>query len=72
METGLPTVQSRFTQLLFDKYKPEDLYGKAIKDKRGGIDNTGRRSLLSILRVRRLAREDLITLRGKSKASCMS
>lgn len=39
METGLPTVQSRFTQLLFDKYKPEDLYGKAIKDKRGGIDN---------------------------------
>ena len=39
METGLPTVQSRFTQLLFDKYKPEELYGKAIKDKRGGIDN---------------------------------
>lgn len=39
METGLPTVKSRFTQLLFDKYKPEELYGKAIKDKRGGIDN---------------------------------
>ena len=39
MEKGLPTVNSRFTELLFDKYKPEDLYGKAIKDKRGGIDN---------------------------------
>lgn len=39
METGLPTVESRFTQLLFDKYEPEELYGKAIKDKRGGIDN---------------------------------
>lgn len=39
METGLPTVQSQFTRLLFDKYKPEELYGKAIKDKRGGIDN---------------------------------
>ena len=39
MEVGLPTVESRFTKLLFDKYKPEELYGKAIKDKRGGIDN---------------------------------
>lgn len=39
MEKGLPTVKSRFTELLFDKYEPEDLYGKAIKDKRGGIDN---------------------------------
>ena len=39
METGLETESSRFTKLLFDKYKPEELYGKAIKDKRGGIDN---------------------------------
>lgn len=39
METGLETEKSRFTKLLFDKYKPEELYGKAIKDKRGGIDN---------------------------------
>lgn len=39
METGLETEQSRFTKLLFDKYMPEELYGKAIKDKRGGIDN---------------------------------
>lgn len=39
MEEGLPTEESRFTQLLFDKYTPEELYGKAIKDKRGGIHN---------------------------------
>ncbi|MCI9407013.1 MAG: DNA (cytosine-5-)-methyltransferase [Clostridia bacterium] len=39
MEIGLPTEKSRFTELLFDKYKPTELYGKAIKDKRGGIDN---------------------------------
>ena len=39
METGLETESSRFTKLLFDKYNPEELYGKAIKDKRGGIDN---------------------------------
>lgn len=39
MEKGLPTVESQFTKLLFDKYQPEELYGKAIKDKRGGIDN---------------------------------
>lgn len=39
METGLATVDSQFTKLLFDKYEPEELYGKAIKDKRGGIDN---------------------------------
>lgn len=39
METGLATVDSQFTRLLFDKYDPEELYGKAIKDKRGGIDN---------------------------------
>ena len=39
MEKGLPTVESEFTKQLFEKYKPEELYGKAIKDKRGGIDN---------------------------------
>lgn len=39
METGLDTVDSNFTRLLFEKYTPEELYGKAIKDKRGGIDN---------------------------------
>lgn len=39
METGLETVDSEFTRQLFDKYRPDELYGKAIKDKRGGIDN---------------------------------
>ena len=39
MESGLDTVDSNFTRLLFEKYTPEELYGKAIKDKRGGIDN---------------------------------
>ena len=39
MEKGLETVDSQFTRQLFEKYKPEELYGKAIKDKRGGIDN---------------------------------
>lgn len=39
METGLKTLDSKFTRQLFEKYKPEELYGKAIKDKRGGIDN---------------------------------
>ena len=39
MESGLPIVESKFTKQLFEKYKPEELYGKAIKDKRGGIDN---------------------------------
>lgn len=39
MEEGLKTVDSEFTRQLFEKYKPDELYGKAIKDKRGGIDN---------------------------------
>lgn len=39
MEKNLKTVDSEFTKQLFEKYKPEELYGKAIKDKRGGIDN---------------------------------
>ena len=33
MESGLETEKSRFTKLLFDKYEPEELYGKAIKDR---------------------------------------
>lgn len=39
MEEGLNTVDTEFTKQLFEKYRPEELYGKAIKDKRGGIDN---------------------------------
>ena len=39
MEKGLPTVKSKFTKCLFANYKPEDVVGKSIKDKRGGKDN---------------------------------
>jgi len=39
MEQGLPTVNGGFSKKLFEIYKPEDLYGKAIKDKRGGENN---------------------------------
>lgn len=39
LENGLPTIDNDFTRLLFTHYKPEDLYGKGIKDKRGGENN---------------------------------
>lgn len=39
LEHDLPTVESKFTEKLFAHYKPEEVLGKAIKDKRGGIDN---------------------------------
>ncbi len=39
LETGLPTADSRFTQLLLSHYTVEELYGKSIKDKRGGENN---------------------------------
>ncbi len=39
LETGLPTANSRFTQLLLSHYRVEELYGKSIKDKRGGDNN---------------------------------
>ncbi|WP_273321180.1 DNA (cytosine-5-)-methyltransferase [Vallitalea guaymasensis] len=39
MERGLPTIESHFTRCLLSHYKPEQLYGKAIKDKRGGKNN---------------------------------
>lgn len=39
LEVGLETVDSHFTRCLFSHYKPEEVYGKAIKDKRGGKDN---------------------------------
>lgn len=39
LETGLPTVDSAFTQKLFAHFTPEQVVGKAIKDKRGGADN---------------------------------
>lgn len=39
LETGLPCIESNFTKLLLSKYKVSELYGKSIKDKRGGKDN---------------------------------
>ena len=39
LEKGLPTVESHFTKCLLSHYEPKELYGKAIKDKRGGKDN---------------------------------
>jgi len=38
-ERGLPALKSRFTSRLLERYKPEELFGKAIKDKRGGASN---------------------------------
>ena len=39
MESGIPAIKGDFVKKLFKKYKPQDLYGKAIKDKRGGNNN---------------------------------
>lgn len=39
LEQGLPTVNSHFTKKLFEHFTPEQIIGKAIKDKRGGKDN---------------------------------
>lgn len=39
LEHNLPTVDSNFTQKLFAHFTPEQVIGKAIKDKRGGEDN---------------------------------
>ena len=38
-ENGLPTVDNAFTQALLAIYQPQELYGKSIKDKRGGGNN---------------------------------
>lgn len=39
LETGLPVSDSRFTQLLLAHFAVDELYGKSIKDKRGGDNN---------------------------------
>jgi DNA (cytosine-5)-methyltransferase 1 len=39
LERGLPTLESKFVTQLLKYYKIEDLYGKSIKDKRGGNYN---------------------------------
>ena len=39
LETGQPTIDTPFTRLLMSHFSPEKLYGKSIKDKRGGANN---------------------------------
>lgn len=39
LEKGLPTSKSKFVKNLLSKYTVKQLYGKSIKDKRGGKDN---------------------------------
>lgn len=39
LEKGKPTIDSEFTRLLMSHFQPGQLYGKSIKDKRGGLDN---------------------------------
>ena len=39
LERDLPIVESTFTKKLFSRFTPEELVGKAIKDKRGGPGN---------------------------------
>ncbi len=39
LEEGLATTDSKFTRLLLEHYTVEELYGKSIKDKRGGSNN---------------------------------
>lgn len=39
LSQGLPTMQTPFMELLLSKYSVSELYGKAIKDKRGGENN---------------------------------
>ncbi|MEO6834250.1 MAG: DNA (cytosine-5-)-methyltransferase [Chitinophagaceae bacterium] len=39
LERGLPTLKSNFIDKLMNHFSVEDLYGKSIKDKRGGDNN---------------------------------
>jgi DNA (cytosine-5)-methyltransferase 1 len=39
LEQGLPTHKSKFTDCLLSHYNVKELYGKSIKDKRGGKNN---------------------------------
>lgn len=39
LEHDLDTIDSTFTAALFNHFTPEEVIGKAIKDKRGGADN---------------------------------
>lgn len=39
LESGLPASDSNLVKLLLNHYSISELYGKSIKDKRGGLDN---------------------------------
>lgn len=39
LENRQPTINTKFTRLLMSHFSPEQLYGKSIKDKRGGNNN---------------------------------
>lgn len=39
LQHGEPTIHTPFIELLMKHFTPEQLYGKSIKDKRGGSDN---------------------------------
>ena len=39
LQQGQPTIQTPFIELLLSHFTPQQLYGKSIKDKRGGSDN---------------------------------
>lgn len=39
IDESIPPVQTEFTRKLLSHYKIEQIYGKAIKDKRGGMNN---------------------------------
>lgn len=39
LESGLPTVDTPFVRTLLSHFSIEQLYGKSIKDKRGGDSN---------------------------------
>jgi len=39
LETGCPTLQTNFVNKLLTQYSLDELYGKSIRDKRGGEDN---------------------------------
>lgn len=39
LETGKPTLDTKLTKLLLSKFSVAELYGKSIKDKRGGNNN---------------------------------
>lgn len=39
LQKDMPTKNTKFTRCILKHYKPQELYGKAIKDKRGGSNN---------------------------------